>query len=147
MQVILNSDVEKLGKIGEVVNVKDGYARNFLIPRGLASLASRGSLKQVARKQELQAKELEKKKKTAQELAQKLKGFSVTISVEANEEDKLFGSLTSVEIAKVCKIDNFVFDKKNVVLDEPIHKLGVYKAKVNLHPEVSQEIKIWVVRK
>lgn len=147
MRVILNQDINKLGKSGEVVNVKDGYARNFLFPRGLAFEANSSNMKRVEKLKEQKQQEVEKEKNLAQALADKLKGFSCTIAVEASDDDKLYGSVGGPEISSACQTEGMEIDKEDIILDEPIKKLGVYKVKVQLHPEVAEEIKLWVVRK
>jgi len=147
MEVILLNDVRSLGKEGETVKVKDGYARNYLIPRKLAMPYAKGAIKIVEEKQKKAALKLEKEKKSAKEIAEKIKKLSLTISTEAGVEDVLFGSVTSEAIARALKQEGIEVDKKNITLDEPIKKLGVYNVKVKLYTDVTETLRIWVVKK
>ncbi len=145
MKVILKSDVKDLGRIGEVVNVKDGFARNYLVPQGLAVEASTKNVKAF-----------EHEKKTIQELAKKVKAGAaglaetiaatkITIKAKAGEEDKLFGSVTSMDIVEALKAAGIEIDKKKIQLDEPIKRLGEYTVAVKLHSEVSAQLSVQVV--
>ncbi len=146
MKVILRKDLDKIGKCGETVSVKDGFARNFLLPKGLALAATGDSMKQI----ELEKRKTEHNKKIeknkAQGLAEKLQGISFTISSEA-QDDNLYGSVTSADIFEALKEEGTEIEKQNILLEEPIKKLGIYEVEVKLHPEVSTKIKIWVVKK
>ena len=146
MKIILREDIETLGKAGEIVEVKNGYARNFLIPTAKAVKATPSSMK--AYQEEL--KKLEKKalkgKQDAEELGKSLEKISITASVQVGEEDKVFGAITSQNIADLLKDQNFDIDRKKILLDEPLKALGVYDVPVKLHPEVEVKIKVWVVR-
>lgn len=147
MKVILKQKVEKIGDAWDTVNVKDGFARNFLFPRGLAFEANKENLKI---KQELMASKSaleEKEKSRAQELAKTLASASFTLTCEANVDDKLYGSADALEIAKLLASEGYSVDKKNILLDEPIKSLGVYEIPIKLHSEVSAKIKVWVVKK
>ena len=146
MDLILMKDVENLGKMGDEVSVAKGYARNFLIPRGLAVLATDGHRKMVQDQMRLETKRDELRKTSAEELAGKLGELSCTISVQAGEEDKLFGSVGPRDIAAALTTDEMEIDHKQVVLDEPIKQLGVYNVAVKLHAEVDVPAKVWVVR-
>ncbi len=147
MQVILIQDVKNLGSMSDIVNVKDGYARNFLFPRKLAKIAIASNLKIVdeIKKKKIQA--IEKEKKDAETLKEKLSSFSCTIAVEAGDDDKLFGRITTQDIARVLEEEGFSLDKKKIILEEPIKKLGVYHVTIKLHPEVKTEVKLWVVKR
>ena len=147
MKVLLMQDVEKLGKEGEVINVKDGYARNFLLPEKLAMFANQEALRQVERKKKKRETEEKNKKIQAEELAKKIKELSLTISVEAGVEDKIFGTITNEMIKNSLKNEGFEVDKKQILFDEQISKLGVYQIKVSLHPEVTGDLRVWVVKK
>jgi large subunit ribosomal protein L9 len=139
--------VADLGAIGDEVQVKDGYAKNFLFPRKLAIEASKGALKVIEQKK-LQKERLEKNlKNEAETLAEKIKGVSVTISMEAGEEDKLFGSVTGEMISDALKAEGVEIDKKKIHLEEPLKSLGVYSVEIKLHPEVKAQARIWVVKK
>jgi large subunit ribosomal protein L9 len=146
MQVILKKDIEKLGKAGEVASVKDGYARNYLIPKGLALVATPGNLKVIEREKKKETVLLEQAKQQAQEIAEKINATSCTISVKAGEDGKLFGSVTNQDIALAYKQEGINIDRKKIELTEPIKEVGVFKVNVKLHPEVIAEAKIWVVK-
>ncbi len=147
MKIILRQDVESVGKAGDIVEVKSGYARNYLIPHGLALEASKGNLKRF--EQEKKSLELQKnrEKKAAEKEAQKLNDTSITISVSVGEEDKLFGSVTSQDIAAALEEKGLKLDKRKILLDEPIKALGIYSVPIKLHPEVEAKVKVWVVKK
>lgn len=147
MEVILTKDVEKVGKVGQLLKVKDGFAHHFLIPRGLAVIANPKNVKLVAEEQKHQEAKLIKEKKEAEELSQRLAFISCTVAVNAGEDDKLFGSVTSADIADALKIEGIDIDKQAIELDEPIKQLGIYQIEVKLHPQVTSQIKVWVVRK
>ena len=147
MKIILKQRVEKLGQTGDLVNVKDGFARNFLFPRNLALAASAANLKVVEMLKASKSAQEEKEKQKALELAQKLEKASFTLSVEATADDKLYGGIDVSEIAALLKNEGCDTDKKNVLLDEPIKSLGVFPVEVKLHPQVSAKIKVWIVRK
>ncbi len=146
MQVILMENVENLGEMGDTVTVARGFARNYLVPKGLAVLATEGHRKLVAEHMKLSAKREDLRKAGAEELAAKLGELSCTISVLADEEDKLFGSVTARDIAENLKSDHMTIEHKQVDLDEPIKQLGVYVVPVKLHSEVEVTAKVWVVK-
>jgi len=145
IKVILRKKIDKLGKDRDIVFVKDGFARNFLLPKGLALIATKDNINKIEQeKRKLEHnKEIEKNK--AKELADKLQGFSCTITVEA-KDDNLYGSITAVEISKALKDEQLNIDKTDILLEEPIEKLGIYEVEVRLHPEVTIKIKVWVVK-
>jgi len=147
MKVILKQDVDSIGTVGDIVTVKDGYARNYLIPKGMALEATAGNLKRI--EQEKKNLELQKnrEKKAAEHTATDLNNVSVTISVSGGEEDKLFGSVTSQDIADALKEKGFEIDKRKIILDEPIKVLGIYSVPIKLHSEVEAKVKVWVVKK
>jgi len=147
MKVILIEDVKSIGSIGDVVQVKPGYARNFLFPKNLARLATEANQKAIEEIKKKKEQALTREKKAAEGLKQKLSLVSCTISVEAGDDDKLFGSVTTQDIASAFEEEGFSIDKRKIVLEEPIKKLGIYNVAVKLHPEVSGEIKVWVVKK
>jgi large subunit ribosomal protein L9 len=138
--------VDKLGRAGELVSVKDGYARNFLLPRGLALPATEGN----RRRQEAERRQREKKAATevwdAREVASRLEQLSLTFTMKAGDGDRLFGSVTTHDVAEQLKAQGFEVDKKQVELEEPIKALGVYKVPIRLHAEVKPEVRVWVVR-
>ncbi|MFH1791136.1 MAG: 50S ribosomal protein L9 [Candidatus Omnitrophota bacterium] len=147
MEVIMLKDVENIGKEGDVVKVKDGYARNFLIPKGLADLATKQTMNILEQRKKKKRLEEERLKAQAAELAGKITALSCTIPVEAGVEDKIFGTVTSEMIRNVLRNEGIEVDKKNIVIDEPINKLGVYQIKIKMHPEVTADLRIWVVKK
>ncbi|NIA22641.1 MAG: 50S ribosomal protein L9 [Proteobacteria bacterium] len=146
MEIILLKQMEKLGKIGDVVKVKDGYARNYLLPKGYAIIASESNLKKVQHIVSSAKKKLMKLKDDAESLKEALSKLSLTVTVKAGEEDKLYGSVTTADIEELLKKEEYDIDKKKIVLDEPIKKLGVYDVKIKIHPEVVGTVKLWVVK-
>ncbi len=146
MDIILRQDFESLGQAGEVVSVKDGYARNFLIPKGIAYLANEANKKRYENDVKQQAWRLNKDKKIAEDLAVKLENVSCTISVQVGEEDKMFGSVTSQNIAEALTSQGFEVDKRKILLEEPIKSLGIYSVPIKLHTEVEATVKVWVVK-
>ena len=146
MEVILVKEVEKLGKIGDVVTVKDGFARNFLIPRGLAKPKTAGTLRFAEQAKRREQAHLEKELQEAKALAARIVSLSITLRVNVGEGDKLFGAITSQDIAEAFVAEGVQLDRKKIVLEEPIHSLGVFQIPVKLHPEVTATVKIWVVK-
>lgn len=146
MKVILTQKIESLGAFGEVVNVKDGYARNFLIPRGMAMPFGPNNLKVVEEKKKKELIQLKKRKEDALALSQKLANASCTIAVKLIEEDRIFGSVTPEMIQKALEAEGINIDRKLISVDEPIKKLGVYQVSIKLHPEVASSCKVWVVK-
>ncbi len=147
MEVILKQDVSKVGKAGSVVKVKDGFARNFLIPRGLGELMTDAGIKRLEAEKNIRAAKLEKIKKEAEELKSKLSQVSLTIAVLTQEDGSFYGSISSVEISKALKDEGFDIDKTYIGLSDPIKALGIYEVPIKLHPEVSAAVKVWIVKK
>ena len=147
MEVILSKDVHKLGKAGQVVKVKDGFARNFLFPQGDAYLATPANLKRIEQIQKKQKAQYEEEKKQAEALAEKLSKVSYTVTVEVNDLEKLYGSVTENEIVKAIEAEGFTVDKKNIVIEKDIDQLGIFEVGVKLHPEVTAKIRLWVTKK
>lgn len=145
VRIILRSDVEKLGEAGEIVEVRPGYARNYLIPQGLAMEATESNLRRLEEERRHRKRAAEREQEHARELAAELQGRSVTFSVMAGEEGRLFGSVTSADIAEALAKDGIEVDRRHIVLEEPIKQLGVYRVPIHLHGEVRPEIKVWVV--
>jgi large subunit ribosomal protein L9 len=145
MDVILMQSVDSLGEMGQTVTVARGYARNYLIPKGLAVLATDGHRKLVEQHMKLEAKRDDLRKAGAEELAARLGELSCTITVQAGEDDKLFGSVGPRDIAEALK-ESGEFDHKQIVLEEAIKQLGVYSVPVKLHSEVEVTAKVWVVK-
>ena len=145
LRVILNEDVEHLGSVGDVVDVANGYGRNFLIPRNLAVPATTRNVKQLEHTRRLVSAKRAKAIRTAQDVAKRLGDVSVTIAKAVGEEDKLFGSVTNRDIADALAREGFTLDKRLIVLDKPIKNLGVYTVQVKLHTDVAAQVKVWVV--
>lgn len=146
MKVILLKDVPGQGKSGEVVNVAEGYARNYLFPRGLASEASKGRMKELADRQQATALKEEKVRQEAREMASRLNELTVVIKTKTGEGGRLFGSVNNKDIADALALQHKVqLDKKKLVVKEPIKQLGVYPVTAKLHPAVQAEIKVEVV--
>lgn len=146
MKIILKEDIEHLGQRGKVVNVKDGYARNFLIPKGLAMSYTTGAVKvldQEKRKYELKQVKL---KDEALTIAEKMKDLSFTIPKRVGENDALFGSVTTTDIADLLEKEGFIMDKRKILLPEPIKKVGTYDISIRLHKEVHPTVKVLVVK-
>ncbi len=146
MDVILMHDVPNLGKRGDVVKVADGFARNYLIPRGAGLPATEAARNQLLER-ERQAQMAETRvRREAERLATQLRKVSLTARVKVGEEDKVFGRVTTADIASLLKEKGFDIDKKKIILDEPINTLGIFAVEIKLHPEVSTRIKLWVVK-
>ena len=146
MKVILSNDVEKLGHKGDVVTVADGYARNYLIPKGFAILASKGALKQAELMQRARAEQLEKEKAQAAAQVATLAASPVYISARAGEEGKLFGSVTKADIARAI-LDQLEqdIDRHLIRLDDPIRTLGKHEVEIHLHEEVNALVTVEVI--
>jgi large subunit ribosomal protein L9 len=146
MEVILRQAVENLGKPGDLVAVKAGYARNYLIPRGFALAANEGNKKRIEQqKARLEAAENERRG-AAQQLADRLQQVSLTFSARVGEEEKLFGSVTAADIAQQLHAQGFEIEKRQVDLHEPIKSLGVYRIPIKLHADVKPEVRVWVIK-
>jgi large subunit ribosomal protein L9 len=146
MEVILREAIEKLGHPGDVVKVSPGFARNYLLPRGIAYEATPGNLKRIAQEKErLEAAE-NSRREAAQALAATLEPISLTFSARVGEEGKLFGSVTSADIAHQLEAQGVHIEKRMIDLHDPIRALGVYKVPVKLHADVKAEIKVWVIK-
>ena len=146
MKVILKNDVERLGKTGDVVTVAAGYARNYLLPRGLALEATDGSMEQIAIDRRRDEKAQQKKASDAVALQAKLEELSLTISKQSGESDKLFGTVTAMEIAAALEKEGHEIDKRKIELEEPIKTLGIYTVPIRLHSDVTAKVKLWVVK-
>jgi large subunit ribosomal protein L9 len=146
MKVLLRQDYEPLGTAGEIVTVKPGFARNFLIPKGFALLATEKNLKRYENDRKQMHMHQEKEKRHSEELAKSLENVSCTITVQVGEEDKMFGSVTSQNIAEALEAQGYTIDRRKIVLDEPIKSLGIYSVPIKLHPEVEAKVKVWVVK-
>lgn len=145
MKVILKEDVKTLGKKGKVCEVSDGYARNFLLPRGLAVEATEGNVQDLAHKQKIEDQRRQKEKQNALDLAQKLEGLTVTIKVKVGDKGRLFGSVTNKEIAEALeKGYNIKLDKRKIEIKDPIKTVGEHSAVFKIHPEVNGNLKVMI---
>ncbi len=147
MQIILTDNVVHLGKVGDVVKVKDGYARNYLLPRQLAMQATPGNVKRIEREKSKRLAVYEEHKKEAQQQADVLSKVSLTIAVEVNDQEKLYGAVSETEILKAFEAEGHKVEKKTLVIEKTIEELGIFEVGVKLHPEVIAKIRLWVTKK
>lgn len=146
MEVILNQDIKKLGKKGEVVSVAEGYARNYLLPRGMASEASKGRIKELARQKDALANQKQRQEEHARALGAKLASVRISLPAKVGEKGKLFGAISNKDIAGALQaMHGLDVDKKKIILKEPIKALGEYAVMVKLHPAVQVELTVEVV--
>jgi large subunit ribosomal protein L9 len=145
MKVILKQDVDALGSAGEVVHVKNGYGRNFLIPRGMAVQATPRNIKEAEENLRQQSHKLERVKNDASALAEKLEALDIVISAKVGEENRIFGTVTTQQVAEVLASRGLDIDRRKIELDEEIRSLGVYPATIKLHADVSANVKVQVV--
>jgi len=146
MQLILREDVDKLGESGDIVEVRAGYGRNYLIPQGKAMMATEGALKRVERMKEQAERRAELTIERAQDMADRLETTSVTIPVEVGEDERIHGSVTTQDIANALEERDISIDKRKITLDQDIKTLGEYTATVSLISEIKAQIKVWVVK-
>jgi large subunit ribosomal protein L9 len=146
MEVILRQAVDNLGHPGDIVSVSAGFARNYLLPRGFAYEATAGNKKRMEQERErLEAAEASRRE-AAEELAKQLEPVSLTFSARVGEEGKLFGSVTTADIAHQLEAQGFKIEKRQIDLHEPIKALGVYRVPIRVHADVRAEIKVWVIK-
>jgi large subunit ribosomal protein L9 len=146
MEVILREDVPKLGHRGEIVTVKEGYARNYLLPRKLALEATAANRKQIEEMKAAAARRRATEKSGAESLAAQLAALTLTIPAKAGESDQLFGSVTAMDIAAALEAQGFHIDKRKIALDQPLKTLGEYRVPLHLHAEVAASVQVNVVR-
>ncbi|HKJ66853.1 MAG TPA: 50S ribosomal protein L9 [bacterium] len=146
MKIILRETVDKLGESGEIVDVKPGYFRNYLHPMGMAMAATDSNRKVYEEERRLREARENKERIESDKLAQKLSNLSLNAMVQVGEEDKVFGSVTSQDIADLLKDKGYEIDKRDIQLDEPIRELGIYPVPVKLHRDVTVEVKVWVIK-
>lgn len=146
MEVILREDIAKLGRRGDIVSVKDGYARNYLLPRKLAIAASEANRKQVVDMKAAAARHDAREKGAAESVATQLGEVVVTITAKAGEQDQLFGSVTTMDIAAALEAKGFSIDKRKILLEEPIRTIGEYSVPVHLHHDVTASVRVNVTR-
>jgi large subunit ribosomal protein L9 len=146
MEVILREDIERLGSRGDIVKVAAGYARNFLLPRKMAVAATESNKKIVEQERQSHLRKETKLKSEAEDLSKILGGVSVTIAQKAGENDQLFGSVTSKDVAEALEKQNFTIDRRKILLEDPIKQLGQHKVNVRLHKDVVTEVTVNVVK-
>jgi len=146
MEVILRQSIDSVGHTGDIVKVSPGYARNFLLPRGLAYEATPGNRKRIEQERSRLESAESARREAAEGLAKKLEEVSVTFSARVGEEGKLFGSVTTADIAQQLDAQGFHLEKRQIDLAEPIKALGVYRVPIKLHADVKPEIKVWVIK-
>jgi large subunit ribosomal protein L9 len=146
MKIVLRTDVENVGRRGEVIRVADGYARNYLLPKRLALEATPGNLKQIEQERRVREVHEAKEKKEADALASRIGQLSCTVVRKVGENEVLYGSVTNSDIAELLEKQGFVVDKRKILLEEPIKSLGIYEVPLKLHPEVLATLKVWVVK-
>ena len=146
MKVILRKKFDQLGKVGDVLTVKDGYARNYLIPRQIAYQATKGNILALEEEKKQILKKEVKELEAAQKFASNLEKISITIPVKVGEEDKIFGTVTNQMISDSLKEKGYDIDKRKIEITEQIKSLGIYSVSIKLHPSVSATVKTWVVR-
>jgi large subunit ribosomal protein L9 len=146
MEVILRDDVPNLGRVGEIVKVKDGYARNYLIPQGLAYAATPGNKRRIESEAKRRSIRLAEQQSDAEATAAQLAGVALAFTAKAGEGDKLFGSITSADIAKQLAQKGYTVDKRIIELAEPIRMIGDWPVRIRLHPDVRAEIMVSVTR-
>jgi len=145
--VILLKNLGKLGKENDIVEVKDGYGRNYLLPRGLALCASNQNFKKLEEIKKTRAKAVQKQKQDFLKLKEKIDKLSLTITVEAKDDEELYGTIGEAQILNFLEAESIELEKGKIILEEPIKKLGVYNLKVNLYPEVEASLRLWIMKK
>jgi len=145
MKVVLKDDIKNVGKMGQIVDVADGYARNYLVPRGLAVEANIKNLKSLEHEKKIIQEKAKRIKNSSQTLSDKISTMTLVIKAKAGDEGKLFGTVTSMDIAELLKNEGIEMDKKKIFLDEPIKRLGSYSVNIKIHPEISTHLNIQVV--
>ena len=146
MKVILREDVKDLGDMGAIVDVSDGYARNYLVPKGLAVEANVKNVKALEHEKRIIQGKAKKIKNAAEDLSERVSKMSLVIKAKSGEEGKLFGSVTTMDIAELLQKEGVEIDKKRISLDEPIKRLGSYTVSVKLHPEIATQLQLEVLQ-
>ncbi|MBF0386593.1 MAG: 50S ribosomal protein L9 [Candidatus Omnitrophica bacterium] len=147
MEVILCHDMANLGKTGDVVKVKDGYARNFLFPRNQALVATKANLQRVEAHKAKLAAINQQKKDEASALAEKIAKVSCTLTVEVNDQEKLYGAVSETDILRALEQEGFKYERKDLVIEKPVEELGIFEIGIKLHPEVTAKFRLWVTKK
>ena len=143
---MLRTDVENVGKRGDIVKVADGFARNFLLPKRLALEATGGNLKRIAQERRVQEVQEAKDKHEAEELAARIAQVSCTAVRKVGENEVLYGSVTSADVAELLEKEGVSVDKRKILMEEPIKSLGIYEVPIKIHPQVTASLKVWVVK-
>src|SRR3990167_2621241 len=146
MKGVLNKYIGDLGKAGSIIEVAEGYARNYLIPRRLALEATTKNFQTFQYQQRMELEKVRKKKGEAEALARKIEEISLTIPAKTGEKDRVFGSVTTKDIAMALENEGVEIDKKKILLEDPIKSLGIYAIPIKLHPEVTANLRLWVVK-
>ena len=147
MKVIILKDIKKIGKQGDVVDVKNGYARNYLIPEGFALTANKDNMQRLEKIQKTHVLLVEKEHGRALKEKEKLDSISITLTVEAKEDDEIYGSINEARIVKALKEEGFEFERRQIKIDAPIKKLGAYSVRVELYTGVEANLRVWIVKK
>lgn len=145
MKLILKDDIKNLGAMGQIVDVSDGFARNYLVPKGLAVEANTKNVKALEHDKRIIQEKAKKIKNQAQEFSEKISGMTLIIKAKAGEEGKLFGSVTSMDIAEQMKQEGIEIDKKKISIEEPIKRIGSYTVGIKTHPEITAQLNVQVV--
>jgi large subunit ribosomal protein L9 len=147
MKVILKEEVINLGKAGDIVSVKNGFGRNYLIPKDKAIIVKESAIRDLEHKKRIIHSKLLKEKKQAEIVAKQIENHSCTIARAKGEDDKIFGSVTSKDIEESLAEEGYKIDRKQILLDKPIKNLGVFYVDIKLHSDISTKLKVWVVEK
>lgn len=147
MEVILSKDVPNLGRMGEIVKVKDGFARNLLFPKKLAFAATESNKKRIELIEKKKNEIYKAEKLKAEGLAEKLSAISCTVNVEVNDLEKLYGSVVEADIVKAIEVEGFNVNKEDIVLEKPIEELGIFEVGIKLHQDVTAKVRLWVTKK
>ena len=145
MKVILREDVRNIGSMGQIIDVADGFGRNYLVPKGLAVEANTKNIKSLEHEKKVIQEKAKKIRNQAQDLAGKISNTTLVIKAKAGEEGKLFGSVTTMDIAEQLKKEGFDIDKKKISMEEPIKRIGSHAVKIKIHPEIATEVKVQVI--
>jgi large subunit ribosomal protein L9 len=145
MKVILNQDVDNLGQVGDIVKVRDGYARNFLLPRKLAALANEGNKASLDHAMRVVEKKRARALAEAKKLASQIEKISITVAKQVGEDEKIFGSVTTAELEELLTQEGIKVNRRDILIEDEIKKVGVYSAKLKVHPEIVAKFKLWVV--
>ncbi len=146
MKLILKQDVDNLGQAGELVTVKDGYGRNFLIPTGKAILATKGAIKAIEEELRQQARKIEANRENAAKLSEQIEGVSITITAKAGEDGKIFGTVTTQQLADALNEKGFEIDRRKISINDDVKHLGEYVAEVDVFSDIKANLKFWVVK-